>query len=274
MNNTTDNDVADDVAVVCLFKQMMNKCLNIALAYSRKWRFEFNIKKTFGLIFGPDRSPHQQLMMGGEPIEISNGKMHMGVPLAVDNHSQLLLVRERTESVRRQTSAMMTLGSWHCPLPPVTGVKIYRAVCLSRMLYGIEACDIGRASITELEATHRSCALRLQGLPPQTSMPVPLATLGWVRIQASIDIAKIIFLFSLLLLPLTCVYKRVVIARLAYHVYDPGTGNHEGPIPGTDLPGIPGLPQVPSGRTHRQAAGDGPGDDHEGLEKSCAHYCD
>ena len=125
---------------------------------------------------------------------------------------------------------MMTLGHWHNPLPASTGAKLYDAACLPRLLYGLEACDITKASVAELEATHRSCALRLQGLPVQTAIPVPLATLGWMRIQAAIDVLKMNFVYGLLLLPYACVYKRVVIARLAYHIFDSTGGKHGGPI--------------------------------------------
>ncbi len=221
---------ADDVAVVCLAKQTMNSCLSTALSFSKRWRFDFNIKKTIGLVFGPDNAPDQQLHMGGDIIATSRGSLHMGVPLADDAATQRELVQERTGSVTRQVSAMSTLGTWHNPLPPSTGAKLYEAACLPKLMYGLEACDVGQSTLAELESTHRRCALRIQGLPQQTPLPVPLATLGWMRISGAMDVVKMTFLYGLLLLPYACMYKRVAIARLAYHIYDHTGGKHGGPI--------------------------------------------
>jgi hypothetical protein len=68
----------------------------------------------------------------------------------------------------------------------------------------------------------------LQGLPPQTPIVVPLATLGMQTVESMLDSKRMVLLYKWLLLPYSCVYKKVVIARLVYHLTD--AGSHMGAL--------------------------------------------
>ena len=59
-----------------------------------------------------------------------------------------------------------------------------------------------------------NAAKHCQGLPRNTANFGALGVIGWKSIQAHIDIIRLNFLWRLLLLPMTCIYKIVLLKRL------------------------------------------------------------
>ena len=132
------------------------------------------------------------------------------------------------EMVEQQTNVTVTLGNQRNPLSPLVGKKIYSSMCIPKLLYGLEACVLNEECLLVVETAHRYCARKLQGLPPQTPIVVPLATLGLQTIESMLHCNKMMMLYSWLSLPFSCIYKKVVIARLVYHLTD--TGSHLGAL--------------------------------------------
>ncbi len=122
----------------------------------------------------------------------------------------------------------MTLGSHRNPLPPVVGKKIYNSMCIPKLLYGLEACTLTDDCLLVLERSHRYGARKIQGLPPQTPIVVPLATLGLHSVESMMHCQRMIMLYRWLALPISCIYKQTVIARLTYHLAE--IGPHMGAI--------------------------------------------
>lgn len=63
----------------------------------------------------------------------------------------------------------------------------------------------------DLEHAHRQNAKIIQGLPSNIATPAPLATLGWLSIEAHIAIMKLTFLWKILCLLVNNIYRRIVI---------------------------------------------------------------
>ena len=97
------------------------------------------------------------------------------------------------------------------------------------MLYGLVIRPLRWPSLDKLEVAHLAAAKRIQGLPPHTSNPACLALLGWLSIEAQLDIQRLILLWSILCLPWSIIYKEVAVARLLYHIMDT-RGRHSGPL--------------------------------------------
>lgn len=219
---------ADDLAIMTLFKPAMNKLLKQGHKHSVKWRYNFNAKKSHSLCFGRDECSSQKLFLGGEEIENLDGTFHMGVPLHSNDSTLLKLIAHRTDSVQREVNAIMSLGNYHTPLPPLIGKRLYRSICIPKLTYGLETCLLNPGCLTLLERAHCFCVRRLQGLPRQTPVVVPLATLGLPTIESLILYKQMILLYRWLSLPVSCIYKRIAIARIVYHLV--GKGEHTGPL--------------------------------------------
>lgn len=96
-------------------------------------------------------------------------------------------------------------------------------MCVPKLLYGLEACCINEDCLITMEKANRYCACKLQGFSPQTPIVVPLATLGLQSIESLLHCNKMVMLYRWLSLPSSCMYKKVVIARLVYHLTDTGS---------------------------------------------------
>ena len=75
---------ADDVAVVCIHKHMLQAQLNSIYKYSCKWRFKFNPGKSVTMIYGEDMCPDKHLYLGQTEIKIAKGDLHMGIYIGQD----------------------------------------------------------------------------------------------------------------------------------------------------------------------------------------------
>ena len=79
------------------------------------------------------------------------------------------------------------------------------------MTYGMEIVPITEAGMSELEKVHRNNARVIQNLPVSTPMPSTLATVGWLSIDAFICMRKLTFLWQILCMPMSNIYRRLVI---------------------------------------------------------------
>jgi hypothetical protein len=219
---------ADDIALIALFKVCMNILLGTAFSHSRTWRYDFHANKSLGLRFGKDMAESQSLVLGDVVIAVKSGETHMGVPVSCTNVKEQIV--KRCEKVKREVKAMMSMGNARFPLPPTVGSRIYRAVCLPKLLYGLEVCPLDKTCMSELDKTQRYCAKIIQGLPMQTPNPVPEATLGWPSVSCVIDFAKIMFLYRWLSMPTSSIYKRVAILKIVSHIYGNPNQCFSGPL--------------------------------------------
>ena len=125
--------------------------------------------------------------------------------------------------------SILSVGSRQTPIPPVIMNTAYWSKCIPILTHGMEIMPIGGTSICAMEQAHGEMAKMTQGLPSQTANVSCLATLGWKSLSTYIDILRLLFLWRLLLLPMSCIYKQVVIMRLYHHLYCPER-SHTGPI--------------------------------------------
>lgn len=185
-------------------------------------------KKSQGLCFGKDNASDQKIYLDNDEVNQIEGTCHMGVPLSPDRDSMKKIIVQRAEKIEKEIDVAMTLGTRRNPLPPLVGKKVYMSLCIPKLMYGLEACVVSEECLITMEKSHRYCARKMQGLPPQTPIIVPLATLGMMTIESMLHCNKMIMLYRWLSLPLSCIYKKVAIARLAYHLLD--TGLHMGAL--------------------------------------------
>ena len=100
------------------------------------------------------------------------------------------------------------------PMTPKTSDKLYKYICIPKLMYGLEVVDINHVLATNLEAFNHDMAKMQQGLPRQCSNTGSVATMGKYSIKAHCDIMKLPFLWQLRCLPMNCIYKLVCVRRL------------------------------------------------------------
>ena len=205
---------ADDIAVMALYKVALNHLLNIVYQHSVVWNFDYNIDKCVVLLWGKDIEPNVPIMLGPGQLNIVKTCKHMGVTLSTDNNEQKEIRAKRISAGKGVMYAARGLGSHTLQMPPKVLSKIYWAVAVPRMTYGLDVTPINNSDLNELDKAHRYNAKVIQNLPQNTPTPAPLATIGWLTLAAHIAILKLCFMWRVLCLPDNNIYKRVMISVL------------------------------------------------------------
>ena len=209
--NVTNPAHADDLALLALSKKGLNELLVIAYRYSLKWRYTYNLSKTALMIWGPDNDPHLSVNFGNEILEKKSSCKHMGVTLVSETNMNKDVYTKRVGAGRQMLHASRGLGSTSMPVMPNVLSKIYWSVSVPKMTYGLEVSPISDSCIEILEKAHRYHANILQNLPQCTPRPAPLATLGWLSMEAYIATIQIMFLVRVLCLDPKSIYRRAML---------------------------------------------------------------
>jgi len=152
--------------------------------------------------------------MGNNIIEVTNCENHLGLALANDAKAEEKNVVSRISQCKAILYSIKAIGSQRVPVTPVTSSKLYNDVCVPKLLYGCEIMNIGSNCQDKLEEFHCHAAKNLQGLPDVAANPASLASIGWNSITTLIDTMRLMFLWRILLLPMTCLYKVLLIRRI------------------------------------------------------------
>ena len=217
---------ADDMSIVALYKTTLQQQLDRAYNYSVKWRMKYNAKKSEVLVFGVDDNPDEAVRIGNDVIPVVASSKHMGVVLTPTKGKEYEFVEDKISSGKRAYYAVQGIGSNSVPITPQVGSKLYWSLSVPRMTYGMEILHMSPKSMDALEVAHTSIAKQVQGLPKQTAK-VCIATLGWQSLESYIDLKKLVFLWRILNLHATSIYRKVLLIRLLYHCMADGV--HYGP---------------------------------------------
>ena len=220
---------ADDVSIATLHKPLLQKLLDKAHAYSHLWQFDFNSSKSGIIIFGKDTCPTQKLTLGGSAIEVLEGDIHMGVLLSHDRDMENEFTKQRIGKSMRAYFAAQGLGSLNVPVSPIVLTRLYWTNCITTMTHGLEVFTLSKPSFDLMEQAHGTIAKMVQGMPKQTANITPTTTLGWRSLECHLDLMRMMFLWRILLMPMTNIYKQVTLVRLWYHLYEPDK-MHIGPV--------------------------------------------
>ena len=166
------------------------------------------------MIWGPDTAPQLRITFGNDEMKTVDKTTHVGITLQTLSNTPNSLTADRVKKAKCSLLAARGIGSLSIPMPPSALSKMYWSIAIPRSLYGTEIVPYEQINIHELENAHRQNAKIVQGLPGNISRPAPLMPMGWITIQSYIDIKKIIFLLSILALPVANLYRKVVIQIL------------------------------------------------------------
>ena len=215
---------ADDITLIAVSKEGLQRLFSIAYKYGLKWRFQFNPTKCVVVPFGKDDNANLKIKMGNVPIRVSNSEPHLGILLSNSHKLEEEYLSDRIASCKTICQAAQSIGSHRVPVSPVTASKIYKQVCIPKLCYGMEVLGVERKSMEKLESFNINGAKQMQALPNQTGNPGAIGTLGWNTIETQVNINRLLFLWRLLLLPITCIYKIVILRRFTQLLNSHGSG--------------------------------------------------
>ena len=220
---------ADDITIMASCKVDLQYLIDIAHKYSIKWHFSFNPTKCVVLIYGKDDMKNMDIMLGAHKLKISNSEPHLGNVLATTPALEQEYLDKRIQSCHKVSYAIQSLGSRRVPVTPVISDKLHKSVCISKLCYAVEIMDISTQGMDAMESFHTDKAKMYQGLPKHVCNVGSLLTMGWSSMRAMIEIYRLLFIWRLLLLPMACLYKVLVIRRILDLIQSPKS-TKRGPV--------------------------------------------
>ena len=129
------------------------------------------------MIWGADRQPNVNLIFGDNILQPQNVVKHMGIKLYNDKSLEKEICAERIGTARSILYCARGLGTNQVPVDSISLSKIYWAIGIPKMTYGLDVCPVTTQSLNDIELAHRHHARIIQEIPNNTPKPAVLATL-------------------------------------------------------------------------------------------------
>lgn len=205
---------ADDMTLIARCKTDLQSLFDIAVRYSKRWRFSYNPAKCAIMVFGKDSQPDIQVLLGNSVLKKSNCEPHLGGYLVSREKEIVTCVRERIKKCKTVCYAANSIGSKQVPLNPVVATKLYNSIALPKLCYGTEILELTDECVEDMEQFHVNNAKLFQGLPQNASNVGSVGSIGWKSVQTHIDILRLLFMWRILLLPMGNLYKNIMLKRI------------------------------------------------------------
>ncbi len=191
---------ADDVALLSLSLNELQKMVDICHGYSLRWRYKINSLKTKWMVFGESATecrilrPLRQLRLGDQTIDEKSENKHVGILLNACFDST-----QRTDNAcqKMRGSFMGLAGAGVRPkgLNPLTSIKLFKLIVLPTALYGCELwCGLPDRQLLKLDRTQRFCLKVAQDLGIRTRTDMCHSLVAMPRLGSFVDRAKLLFL--------------------------------------------------------------------------------
>jgi len=226
---------ADDIALIAEDKAGLEKLMEIAFQYSRKWRFTFNYDKSSVVVFM--NKPPDQIEYGACVSECSCGyhwrlgkafvkQVSVYKYLGVELDTRLILSDFRKRLVakaRMNVSKVWSMGMRHGSLSVKASVNLYEALVRSVLEYGAEigstrpGDEKEKEQWEEAERVQREMGRRILRCHGKTTNEAVLGELGWWRLSTRRKFMKLKYWIKLCLMDETRLVRKVYkLSREAY----------------------------------------------------------
>ena len=216
--NITCPTYADDIALLATSPGKLQALIDVAHSYCKKWRYTFNAQKSEVICFSKNqkRCKNEVFWLGNEQLKIAEKSKHLGTVLSMHKKHELEGIRESIYRCKQTLSAVYGIGSNRVPISTLSLSQLYWTLCTPILTYGCEVMPLGDAARQLLDGAHWSFARDIQRLPGGTPNPCVLPQIGWMRLSGVIDMLKLNFLWRILMLPMSSLYKVVAVKRILY----------------------------------------------------------
>lgn len=206
--------LADDISLIATSPNNLQSMIDIVAQYTCDWDFKINVSKSNILIITRSRSlqvPDFKIL--GETIPKVKTVTHLGIDIQ-DNLKLRTRIEQRCQKGKNSFYAMSVLGLHPSALNPLKSVNFYRKVVLPSILYGSELWNgLSESDASILNRTQHGIVKRIQGLPIRTRSDMCEALVGVNRISSEIEIRKLMFLHTILSLPVHAITSQLFLFR-------------------------------------------------------------
>ena len=236
--NTTPLGYADDMATATVSKLAMDKVFSIVHLHSRKWRYDFNAKKCAVVVHGESErenkvnSRHRSYKLGNEYVKETNTYEHLGL-VTYNNFNYTQRTKDKISKGRRALSAASGIGIKHGGVSIKACNILFWSMIVPMVTYATELWILKDPDIELLEDFQKYAGKRIQRLHPRAPNVMSYVTLGWIRLENFINIKKLLFIRTILVLEEVSIHKKVFRNRLHQFMCNPvecSFNMHDSPI--------------------------------------------
>ena len=161
----TESQFADDAAVYATSRDTFESAIGGFVDAASKWGLTVSIAKTKGMVIGSHCTPTDILpvQLEGGPIEIVQEFTYLGSSISRDGEVKGE-VKCRIGKAARAFGCLQKPIFQNHSLSVETKRKVYRAVVLSVLLYGVETWAIKAESVRRLSGFHNRCIRTILGV--------------------------------------------------------------------------------------------------------------
>ena len=196
---------ADDVATCCLSKPKLDKAMDIVYRHGCIWRYELNAKKSGVLVYGESPKEHdlnslnRLFKLGPNKVKERQNYDHVGIRNSIfsDDNSG---IEERIVKGRRAFNAVSGIGIRKGGITMATCSVIFWSVVVPTTLYGCELWIMNDASLNLIEDFQNFIGKRTQRFHPKIPNICSFYGLGWMRLERIIQIKKIMFIRTIMVM--------------------------------------------------------------------------
>ena len=152
-----------------------------------------------------------KITLDNQLLQCVEGHLHVGVPLCASVAAERTFCDERVREHRTFCCMVQGIGSAAQGINPITASKLYWAVALPRLLYECEVWGISHQHISLFQRAHEWAARAFQGLPAHSPALAATGMLGWLSIEAVIDL-RLCYVYKLI------TFKHSLVRQLFVHI--------------------------------------------------------
>jgi hypothetical protein len=216
--------VADDMCLVALSKEALDRMLDICFEYSRKWRYSYNASKCAVVVFNEkdgSQKENRSWSIGPDQIPEKDSYTHLGIHLEKTLGSDLIL-NDSNSKLRSTFFSIIGCGLTDQGINPITILRLYESIVLPRSLFGCELWnDLSKSELSTLETSQHKCIKYMQGISKFTRSDVALSMIGCKSIGSVIEYKKLTFLGQLCRLRVDTLPKIIFNNRLVRYMDTP-----------------------------------------------------
>ena len=209
---------ADDLAAACNSKLKMDRVMEIVYTHGRTWWYNFNARKSGVLVFGETNREHsansknRSFGLGHERVKERTNYDHVGVNVSIFSGDECG-IRERLSKARRSLNALTDLGIRRCGLTVATCSILFWSIVVPIALYGCELWFMSDEHSRLLESFQDYASKKIQRFHPRVPNACSRHSLGWISLGRLVQVRKLLFTRSILVMEHDDVIRIVFIER-------------------------------------------------------------
>ena len=229
---------ADDIASASTSKQNVDQVLKIVFKHSRKWRYDFNAKKSAILVYGETaneskvNSRYREYRLGPDRVLEKETYDHVGLKCCVrKNYSERTL--EKIQKGRKALNASSGIGIKPGGVSMKACSLLFWSLIVPIVTFASELWVLKDQDIELLESFQRYAGKRIQRFSSSTPNETSFSALGWMRFENFIYVKKMLFLRTILVLDETNPCRRIFVNRAVVFMNDIQKGllnEHDSPV--------------------------------------------